>query len=149
MTYGVVKTYGNDRGLSATFRQWRAPSHCRLLHGYSLGFEFTLEAEDLDARNWVYDFGGFKEMKTWLDNTFDHKLLVASDDPQMDLIASLAGHDVADVVILSAVGCEAFSRLAHENMKALVALDPAYASRVKVVKTRCFEHAANSGFYRE
>ena len=28
-----TKTYGHDLGLSAAFRQWRAESHCRLIHG--------------------------------------------------------------------------------------------------------------------
>lgn len=31
MTYVSTKTYGHEVGLSATFRQWRASSHCRLL----------------------------------------------------------------------------------------------------------------------
>lgn len=149
MTYGVIKTYGNERGLSATFRQWRAESHCRLLHGYSLGFEFTLEAEDLDTRNWVYDFGDFKSLKEWLDNTFDHKLLVAKDDPALDDICALAGIDVADVIILDNVGCEAFAHLAHKQLQAIVANHPAYADRVRLVHTKCFEHASNAGYYRD
>ena len=32
------KKYGHDRGLSTAFRQWRADSHCRFMHGYSLEF---------------------------------------------------------------------------------------------------------------
>ena len=51
MTYRVTKTYGNERGLSCAFRQWKAESHCRLIHGYSLGFRFVFEAETLDHRN--------------------------------------------------------------------------------------------------
>ena len=35
------KKYGHERGLSAAFRQWRAVSHCRFMHGYSLEFEFV------------------------------------------------------------------------------------------------------------
>lgn len=53
-----IKKYGHERGLSAAFRQWRADSHCKFLHGYSLEFEFEFGAHELDERNWVVDFGG-------------------------------------------------------------------------------------------
>ena len=38
MKYQVIKTYGNETGHSCAFRQWRAESHCNLIHGYGLGF---------------------------------------------------------------------------------------------------------------
>lgn len=50
MAYLSTKTYGHEVGLSATFRQWRAKSHCRLLHGYSLSFRFEFEANTLDDK---------------------------------------------------------------------------------------------------
>ena len=68
MKYQSTKTYGNDRGLSCCFRQWRADSHCNLLHGYSLGFRFVFEADTLDERNWVYDFGDCKWIKEFLNH---------------------------------------------------------------------------------
>ena len=61
-----TKNYGNDRGLSCSFRQWRAThSHCSLIHGYSLGFRFVFEADTLDDKNWVYDFGNTKWIKAF------------------------------------------------------------------------------------
>ena len=51
MKYYSTKTYGNERGLSCAFRQWRATSHCNQIHGYSLGFRFIFEADELDDRN--------------------------------------------------------------------------------------------------
>ena len=50
------KKYGHERGLSAAFRQWRAVSHCRFMHGYSLEFEFVFGTHQLDENNWVVDF---------------------------------------------------------------------------------------------
>ena len=47
MMYQSTKTYGNDVGLSCTFRQWKADSHCNKLHGYSLGFRFVFEAQKI------------------------------------------------------------------------------------------------------
>ena len=57
--YYSLKKYGHERGLSAAFRQWRADSHCKFLHGYSLEFEFEFGADELDEKNWVVDFGHF------------------------------------------------------------------------------------------
>lgn len=86
-----TKTYGTDRGLSCCFRQWRAThSHCSTLHGYSLGFKFVWESETLDDKNWCFDFGGMKPIKDWLDYMFDHTVLVAEDDPALDVFKQLA-----------------------------------------------------------
>ena len=49
------------------YRQWRAQSHCNLIHGYAMSFHFEFEADTLDARNWVTDFGGLKPLKEKLD----------------------------------------------------------------------------------
>jgi len=68
-----TKTFNTDRGLSCCFRQWRAThSHCSTLHGYSIGVKFVFECEELDERNWVFDFGGLKDIKKWLEHMFDH-----------------------------------------------------------------------------
>ena len=48
---------------SCAFRQWRADSHCKFIHGYRLVAKFWFECEKLDERNWVVDFGGLKELK--------------------------------------------------------------------------------------
>ena len=73
--YESTKTYGNERGLSCCFRQWKADSHCQYLHGYSLGFRFTFETDHLDERNWVYDFGNCKWIKVFLAVSYTHLTL--------------------------------------------------------------------------
>ena len=70
---------------STAFRQWRAKSHCRLLHGYRLSTKIYFYAEDLDETNWIFDFGNCKEIKAILENQFDHTTCVAADDPELDL----------------------------------------------------------------
>ena len=84
MRYKSQKTYGNDRGFSCAFRQYKAVhSHCSLIHGYSLGFSFTFEATKLDSNNWVYDFGGCKWIKDYLESMFDHTLVVDKHDTEI------------------------------------------------------------------
>lgn len=95
--YQSTKTYGTDRGLSCCFRQWKAShSHCSTLHGYSLGFKFVWESESLDSRNWVFDFGGMKPIKEFLDHMFDHTILVAEDDPALETFKTLAAFSLHD-----------------------------------------------------
>ena len=65
------KTYSHATGHSCAFRQWRANSHCNLIHGYALGFEITFESETLDDRNWVIDFGDLGVLKQYLKNRVD------------------------------------------------------------------------------
>lgn len=128
---------------SVCFRQWRAESHCRLLHGYALTFRFEFEAETLDARNWVVDFGGLKELRRWIEDTFDHKLVVAEDDPHRAALERLAAGGLAEVVVVKATGCEAFAALGAARAAKLL-FEQGMAERVRVSKVEVSEHLGNS-----
>jgi 6-pyruvoyltetrahydropterin/6-carboxytetrahydropterin synthase len=134
MKYRVIKTYGNERGLSCAFRQWRADSHCRLIHGYSLGFRFTFEAETLDDMNWVYDFGDMGFVKDFIEDNFDHILMIASDDPRKADLYNLDG--IAEIRELPVVGCEAFAEYVYSYVHREV--NEQTAGRVDLVSVECF-----------
>lgn len=148
MPYRSTKTITHEVGLSCCFRQWRAESHCRFLHGYALSFVLTFEANQLDARNWVVDFGSLKSFKGLLEETFDHKLLVAEDDPERDRLLALewAATNIAQVRFLPKVGCEAFAEYVGEALGVWL-IDNGYAPRVRVVSVECREHGANSAIW--
>jgi 6-pyruvoyltetrahydropterin/6-carboxytetrahydropterin synthase len=129
--YYSTKTYGTDRGLSCCFRQWRAThSHCSTLHGYSIGIRLVFEADTLDDRNWVFDFGGLKQFKEWAEHMFDHTLVIAEDDPHLDFFQQMAAisngsqssdipHErgaLCDLRIVPAVGCEMFAKMCYDAM---------------------------------
>ena len=146
-----TKTYGNDRGLSCCFRQWRSThSHCSLLHGYSIGVKVIFECESLDERNWVMDFGGLKEFKKWLEHMFDHTLLIAEDDPHKDLFLNLP-QDTASIRLVPAVGCERFAEMAYNELAKIIANSvtngTALNPTVRVKSVEVFEHGANSSIY--
>ena len=146
MKYQSTKTYGNDRGLSCCFRQWRADhSHCSLLHGYSLGFRFVFESDTLDERNWVYDFGDCKWIKEFLEDTFDHTLVIASDDPEVELFKGLYEKKVCKLWVLDNVGCEKFAELVYHYV--VLTLKEKTEGRVSLKSVECFEHGANSAIY--
>jgi 6-pyruvoyltetrahydropterin/6-carboxytetrahydropterin synthase len=147
MVYQSTKLYGHELGLSAVFRQWRADSHCNLLHGYSLAFKFTFEAAELDDRNWVMDFGGLKGLKTALHESFDHKLVLAEDDPEFDLLAGLQLAGLAEITVVPAVGCEKFAEYAY-NLAASYLESQNLSQRVRVVEVECKEHGSNSAIYK-
>ena len=139
--YRSTKTFGNDVGLSCAFRQWRADSHCHFIHGYSLGFRFVFEAEELDKRNWVYDFGGCKWIKKYLEDNFDHKLAIAEDDPELSNILKLS-KDVACINVVKGVGCEMFAKQVFDFVAPEVRKET--HGRVSLYSVECFEHGANS-----
>ncbi|RPG43646.1 MAG: 6-pyruvoyl tetrahydrobiopterin synthase [Gammaproteobacteria bacterium TMED112] len=141
--YRVTKNYGHSRGFSCAFRQWSADSHCKNLHGYSLGFKIVLESPTLDINNWVYDFGNFEFLDKWLSENFDHTLLIAKDDPELHLLKSL-NKVAAKVIVLDKISCEYFAEITFKFIQqSLAELD------VEVVSVEVSEHESNSaGFYR-
>lgn len=139
--YRSHKTYGHDIGLSACFRQWRADSHCRFLHGYALSVHLEFEADTLDTRNWVMDFGNLKPVKSWLESQFDHKTVVAADDPDLFRFKHLADAEMIQLVVLENVGCEAFAEHVARFVEPWVERES--NGRVRLVEVRIKEHGAN------
>lgn len=144
--YRSTKTFGHELGLSCAFRQWRADSHCNLIHGYALSFKFTFESLTLDVRNWVVDFGSLKSLKQMLVDTFDHTLLVASDDPQIAAFQQLNNTGLARVIVVEATGCEAMARMVYAATEQWLK-DAGYSPRVELVSVEVAEHGANSAIY--
>ncbi len=136
------KKYGHERGLSTAFRQWRAGSHCRFMHGYSLEFEFVFGTHELDENNWVVDFGSLKNIEDWLRLKFDHKTLVASDDPMYSFFIEMNEKGIIDMVTVEDTGCEMFAKIAMEHAKEFIHKNTEGRCWVESVTVR--EHGANS-----
>ena len=143
--YESTKTYGHNIGLSACFRQPNAHSHCKFLHGYSLQFKFTFGCDSLDERNWVVDFGGLKPLKAWLEDSFDHKIVLDQTDPHMDTFKDLEEKGLAELTVLDGVGVEKFAE--HACMFADKLVKEMTNNRCFVVSCECAEHGANSAIY--
>lgn len=146
--YLSTKTYGHEVGLSAAFRQWRANSHCKYLHGYALSFRFVFEAEELNNTNWVVDFGGMKSLKHMLQITFDHKTIVAEDDPHLDWFMEAQRRGILDLTILPSAGCEKFAQYVYEAAEVWLR-EARLHPRVRLVSVEVSEHGANSAIYKK
>lgn len=124
------------------YRQWRADSHCRWVHGYSLTFRFWFETDELDVRNWAMDYGGLKPLKQELDNLFDHVLLLAEDDPEFDTMMRLQQAGIAKITIVEKTGCEGLADWLYEYVNTIflpnygkVEAERLWCSRVEVRET--------------
>ena len=146
MAYYSTKTFGHNIGLSAVFRQPHADhSHCKFLHGYSLAFKFTFGCSDLDNKNWAVDFGGLKPLKAWLENTFDHKVVIDRQDPYLYKFAELENMGLAEVTVMEGVGAEKFAEHAWRFADQLVR--EMSDGRCWCESAECSEHGANSAIY--
>ena len=143
--YYSTKTYGHNIGLSAVFRQPLAHSHCKFLHGYSLQFKFVFGCESLDERNWVVDFGGLKPLKKWLEDSFDHKVVVDREDPMLYKLTELESCGLAELTLFDGVGVEKFAEHAHKFADQLVR--EMTDNRCYCVSAECAEHGSNSAIF--
>jgi 6-pyruvoyltetrahydropterin/6-carboxytetrahydropterin synthase len=143
-------------GYSACFRQWKAEgTHCRFLHGYAVSFRVWFEGE-LDERNWVFDFGGMKRAKTWINGMqpkdyfaylLDHTTIVAEDDPYLENFKQMDQDGVIQLRILPDVGCEKFAEHLYKIINKFLSEET--NERVRATKVQVYEHERNSAIYTE
>ena len=143
-------------GFSTVFRQWKAEeTHCKYLHGYGVSFKVWFEGE-LDEKNWVWDFGGMKRAKTqidgmspkaWMDYMFDHTLIIAEDDPEVEAFKQMDAAGVAQVRVIPATGAEKFAEYIYTKLNDFVKTET--DGRVKVTKVKFAEHGKNAAYYSE
>jgi len=148
------------KGFSTCFRQEKAnPIHCYKLHGYSISFEVEFESEFLDDKNWVLDFGFLKRsdfrisldgknrtIGEWFDYMFDHTVVVAEDDTQLEWFKQ--GHEagVLQLRIVKHVGCERFAQMVFEMLENYLRIERKNNS-IQVKKVICRENENNSASY--
>ena len=71
---------------------------CVHLHGHNYRIHFIIEAEGLDGIGRALDFSVIKKLLCeWLEDMFDHKMLIWEDDPMMD---DLCAMDPGGVIVV-------------------------------------------------
>jgi len=143
-------------GYSTVFRQWRADgTHCKFLHGYGISFKIIFEG-NLDERNWVWDFGGMKRAKTWIDgmqpkawmdHMFDHTTIIAEDDPYLENFKEMWKDGIIQLRIIPATGAEQFAKFIYDKVSKFIKTET--NNRVRVVSVEFKEHNKNSAIYTE
>ena len=135
--------------ISVGHRQWRDDGHCAYVHGYGRYIEFTYEGK-LDERQWVMDFGDLKDVKAWLEKEWDHRVLIASDDPQLDNIQKMHDLGIMNINVMDVnkgwgPGIEASCKFVYDNVQPLI--DVKTDHRVKITRIEIWEHERNSAVY--
>jgi len=155
--YQSTKYFDN---YSVALRQHKAQhSHCKLLHGYALEFKVIFEPVNpddidggLDDMNWVVDFGGFKDaprgngLKGWMNDMFDHTLLIEKDELHIVFFQSAAMEGLCKLQVLEKMGAESLAKLVFEKFNDT--LSKTDGARCKVVSVECFENKVNSAIYK-
>jgi 6-pyruvoyltetrahydropterin/6-carboxytetrahydropterin synthase len=91
------------------------PGKCRHIHGHNAKVCVTLESESLDRLGMVVDFVEMKRVLAgWLDETFDHTLLLHRDDPLVQTLRE-AGEKVLPLEVTPTT--ENLARLVFEYAK--------------------------------
>jgi len=130
------------------YRQHRAESHCNKIHGYAMSFKFYFEADTLDARNWVMDYGSLKPLKNHLEDWFDHTCLVAEDDPEFKTFEMLQGKSLIKMCVVAKTGCEGLAEWLYEWINTIFI--PSYgadvAERIWCTKVEVRETDANMAY---
>jgi len=132
---------------SCAFRQWRAThSHCQYLHGYQLKAKLWFGCNELDERNWCVDFGGLKELKDHLKDTFDHTTTVAYDDPELATFKELNEKGLIQLrVFAKGVGIERVAEEVYSLANDFIKYHT--KDRCWVEKVEVFEHEDNSATF--
>ena len=142
-SFTSVKTY---RNLPCAHRQWRHDGHCAFIHGYSRAFTFVFGASALSDTHFVVDFGGLKTVKTWLEQQFDHTLLICADDPELPRFREMHERGICDLRVLPNVSMEATAMWVYENVQPMI--DELTDGRAWIVSVECRENDKNAGAYR-
>lgn len=91
------------------------PGKCGRLHGHNGILRITLRADALDGRGMVADFDEISSaMRQFLDERFDHRMLLQEDDPAA---AALRGAGEPFVGLRVAPTAENLARLAFEHAR--------------------------------
>ncbi len=151
--YQSTKYFDN---YSVAIRQHKAQhSHCKLLHGYAFEFKVIFESieeieeNQLDEMNWIVDYGIFSRngLKEWMNDMFDHTMIIEKDDPYFDIFEQMGAMGIAKPIFVDRIGAESMAKLVFDKFNNV--FSKTEGGRVKVVSVECFENKKNSSLYVE
>jgi 6-pyruvoyltetrahydropterin/6-carboxytetrahydropterin synthase len=118
------------------YKQWKADTWCNLNHGYSFSIKFYFGTNDLDKRGWVCDYGGLRELEIVLKEQFDHKTLIAEDDPDLEKYKKLEEDGILKLTVLPALGCEMIADMIYKFVNGVYI--PAYLGKGESERIWCY-----------
>lgn len=146
--YFSTKKFGP---ISTGHRQWRDNGPCKHVHGYGRTIQLVFGCTSLDDKMWVQDFGGLKELRQWIELQWDHRLLLASDDPQLEQFAELHNRDAMNINVMDVTrgwgpGIEGSCKFLYDHLQPYIHKQS--EGRVWIEGVEVWEHDNNSAMYQ-
>lgn len=141
-----VSTKNYEQEFPIAYRQWRADTACAYIHGYSISVYLEFESEYLDNRNWVVDFSSLRPFKEFMKDLFDHKLLVAQDDPEFKTFEDLHKRGLCKMTVVEKTGCEGISKWLYDYVNEIWLPENGYG-HVHCRLVKITETPSNSAWY--
>lgn len=145
----VTKIY---RDLPAAHRQPKHGGHCRLIHGHNWTFEITFACARTDECDFVVDIGGLQVVKDWLNDHFDHTLLLNEDDPLRIEFGRQSEFLSVKLVLVPSCSMEGLAQFVFGGVMALLSKhfpDDVSERGLAVKAVTCWEDSKNKAIYQE
>ena len=129
-------------------RQWRDKGHCSYVHGYGRYVRLTFEATELDECGWVMDFGDLRGVKNWIEDEWDHRTLIAIDDPVIPELKALEKVGGINLNILPEgylPGIEESCRYLYDKLNPIIQRKT--NNRVEITRVEIWETEKNQAEY--
>jgi 6-pyruvoyltetrahydropterin/6-carboxytetrahydropterin synthase len=126
-------------------RQHNHDGHCAQIHGHNWSFGFSFSATKLDKNGFVVDFGELGWIKEWLDATFDHRLVLNTDDPALVHFIKYIDEQLASIVLVPNCGAEGLAKFTFDRITAMCLLPEG----VHLIAVRVEEDSKNSATYTD
>lgn len=136
--------------ISTGHRQWKHNGHCAWIHGYGRIVQLTFGCHELDDKTWAVDFGGLKPVKQFIEDAWDHRLLLASNDPYLEQIKALEEFNIVNVNVMDVTkghspGIEGSCKFLYDNIQPMI--DEMTGGRCWLEKVEIWEHENNTAQY--
>jgi len=106
----LYKTHGTKKGLRCVYRNRLAIDKTSLFHGHVLRFSIGLFcASQSDLVNFIERSSDW--MVEYLEEVFDHTLILSSEDPMVNLCVGLENEGVVDIRVMKEVGLSDFAEM--------------------------------------
>ena len=141
--YTCTKRYPE---ICVAHRHWKAGTHCAYIHGYARSTEITIGCDVLDERGWVIDLGGLRDIRKFLEAAWDHRLLVADDDPLLADLRTLEAKGALSLNVMDSTkgwspALEGSCQYIYDHAQPIV--HAASKGRARIVKIEIWEKGDN------
>ena len=143
--YYITKMFGP---FPFAHRQHKHSGHCSLIHGHNWYFEICLKSGDLDENGFVYDFGKFKWLKSWLEETFDHTIVINEDDPYHGLFHVLHEQGLMKMITLRNCSSEALAKHVYQYIQDRMMKQPSSDRNLELLWVKVYEDEKNKAIYK-